>query len=84
MVERAPLTAAVGGWVGPRAGVDALVKRKMPCTCRIPTPDRLARRLAAIHRHTERPAHFTITLCFILRTLIKERLEWPRTAWKKV
>jgi hypothetical protein len=28
--ERAPGTPRIGGWVGPRAGLDAVVKRKIP------------------------------------------------------
>jgi hypothetical protein len=27
--ERAPVTHWIGGWVGPRAGLDAVVKRKI-------------------------------------------------------
>jgi hypothetical protein len=30
--ERAPGTYWIGGWVGPRAGLDAVVKRKIPST----------------------------------------------------
>jgi hypothetical protein len=29
-----PGTHLTGGWVGPRAGLDAVAKRKIPCTCR--------------------------------------------------
>jgi hypothetical protein len=34
-VERVPGTHWIGGWVGPRAVLDAVVKRKIPriCTC---------------------------------------------------
>jgi hypothetical protein len=28
--ERAPSTHWIGGWVGPRAGLDAVVRRKIP------------------------------------------------------
>jgi len=28
--QRAPPTHWIGGWVGPRAGLDAVVKRKIP------------------------------------------------------
>jgi hypothetical protein len=31
--ERAPSTHWIGGWVGPRAGLDAEVKRKIPSPC---------------------------------------------------
>jgi len=32
--ERAPGTHWIGGWVVPRAGLDAMVKRKIPSSCR--------------------------------------------------
>jgi hypothetical protein len=32
--ERAPGTHLIGGWVGPRAGLEAVVKRKFPSPCR--------------------------------------------------
>jgi hypothetical protein len=32
--ERAPGTHWIGGWVGPRADLDAVVKRKIPSPCR--------------------------------------------------
>jgi len=32
--ERAPVTHWIGGWVGPRAGLDALVRDEFPTTCR--------------------------------------------------
>jgi hypothetical protein len=31
--ERAPGTHWIGGWVDPRAGLDTVVRRKIPCTC---------------------------------------------------
>jgi hypothetical protein len=31
--ERAPGTHWMGGWVGPRAGLDTVVKRKVPSAC---------------------------------------------------
>jgi hypothetical protein len=31
--ERAPHTHCIGGWVVPRAGLDAVAKRKNPCPC---------------------------------------------------
>jgi hypothetical protein len=31
--ERAPHTYWIGGWVGPRAGLDVVVKRKIPIPC---------------------------------------------------
>jgi hypothetical protein len=33
--ERVLGTHWIGDWVAPRAGLDVLVKRKMPCPCRI-------------------------------------------------
>jgi hypothetical protein len=32
--ERAPGTQWIGGWVGPTSGLDAVLKRKIPITCR--------------------------------------------------
>jgi hypothetical protein len=32
--EGTPVTNWIGGWVGPRAGLDAVVKRKIPNSCR--------------------------------------------------
>jgi hypothetical protein len=36
--ERVPGTHWVGGWVGPRAGLDAVVKRKIPSPYRDSNP----------------------------------------------
>jgi hypothetical protein len=36
--ERAPGTHCIGGWVGPRAGLDAVVKRKIPSPRRESNP----------------------------------------------
>jgi hypothetical protein len=36
--ERTPDTHWIGGWVGPRAGLDAVVKRKIPSPCRDSKP----------------------------------------------
>jgi hypothetical protein len=41
--ERAPGTHWIGGWVGPRAVLDAVVKRKIPSPCRDSNPDHPAR-----------------------------------------
>jgi hypothetical protein len=40
--ERAPGTHWIGGWMGPRVGLDAVEKRKI-MQCRVSKPDRLAR-----------------------------------------
>jgi hypothetical protein len=36
--ERAPGTHWIGGWVGPRASLDAVVRRKLPSPCRDSNP----------------------------------------------
>jgi hypothetical protein len=36
--ERTPGTHWIGDWVGPRAGLDTVVKRKIPCPCRDTNP----------------------------------------------
>jgi len=36
--KRAPSTRRIGGWVGPRAGLEAVVKRKIPSPCRDSNP----------------------------------------------
>jgi hypothetical protein len=36
--ERVPDTHWIGGWVGPRAVLDAVVKRKIPSPCRESNP----------------------------------------------
>jgi hypothetical protein len=36
--ERAPDTHWIGGWVGPRVGLDTVVKRKSPSPCRDSNP----------------------------------------------
>jgi hypothetical protein len=41
--ERTPGTHWIGGWVGPRAGLDAGARRKILCPCRGSNPDRPAR-----------------------------------------
>jgi hypothetical protein len=41
--EGTPGTHWIGGWVGPRAGLDAGDRRKILCPCRGSNPDRPAR-----------------------------------------
>jgi hypothetical protein len=47
-VEITPGNHWTGGCVGPRAGLDAVAKRKIPCPCRESSPDRSARNLVGI------------------------------------
>jgi hypothetical protein len=37
-MERAPGTLRIRGWVGPRAGLDVVVKRRIPSPCRDSNP----------------------------------------------
>jgi hypothetical protein len=37
-MERAPGTHWIGGWVGPRANLDAVVERKIPSPCQESNP----------------------------------------------
>jgi hypothetical protein len=41
--ESAPGTYWIGDWVGPRAGLDAVEKRKISCLCQEWNPGHLAR-----------------------------------------
>jgi hypothetical protein len=41
--ERTPGTHWTGGWVGPRAGLNAGARRKILCPCRGSNPDRSVR-----------------------------------------
>jgi hypothetical protein len=41
--KRDPVTHLIGGWVGPRANLDAVGKRESPCPCRESKPSRPAR-----------------------------------------
>jgi hypothetical protein len=41
--ERTPGTHCTGGWVGPRAGLDAETRRKILCLCRRSNPGRPVR-----------------------------------------
>jgi hypothetical protein len=41
--ERAPGTHCIGGWLGPRASLDTVVKRKFPAAAGTRTPDHSAR-----------------------------------------
>jgi len=37
-MERDPDTHWIGGWVGPRAILDVVVKREIPSPCRVSNP----------------------------------------------
>jgi hypothetical protein len=39
LIETAAGTHCIGGWVGPRAGLDVMEKRKIPCPCLELNPD---------------------------------------------
>jgi hypothetical protein len=43
-----PGTHWIGSWVGPRAHLDAVAKRRIPCPCRESNPGRPARSLVTI------------------------------------
>jgi hypothetical protein len=47
--ERAPGNHWIGGWVGPRAGLDAVVRKKFPVPAGTRTPDHPARSPALYH-----------------------------------
>jgi hypothetical protein len=47
--KRAPVTRWIGGWVSPRANLDAVVKRKIPAPAGTRTPDHPARSPALYH-----------------------------------
>jgi hypothetical protein len=49
--ERAPGNHWIGGWVSPRAVLDAVVKRKIPSPRRESNPDRPARSLYRLSYH---------------------------------
>jgi hypothetical protein len=46
--ERSLGTHWIGGWVGPRAGLDTVVKRKILSPCQESNPDRPSRSLVVI------------------------------------
>jgi hypothetical protein len=46
--ERNPGTHWIGSWVGPRAGLDAVAKRKIPFPCRESKPARPVRSVVII------------------------------------
>jgi hypothetical protein len=46
--DRAPGTHWIGGWMGSRAGLDAVTKRENPCPARESNPDRPSRSVVTI------------------------------------
>jgi hypothetical protein len=63
--EKAPGTHRIGGWAGPKTGLDAAMKRKIPVPCREPNPYRPARGLFTVL--TELPRH--LRYCINLQRL---------------
>jgi len=53
--EIAPGTHWIGGWVGPRAICDAVVKRKYPCPCWKSNPSHAAHSLVTILTELPQP-----------------------------
>jgi hypothetical protein len=58
-----PGTHWIGGWVGPRAGLDAGARRKIICPCRGSNPDRPARSQT---QYCLRNSLTHVSLCFNL------------------
>jgi hypothetical protein len=61
--ERAPGTHWIGGWLGPRAGLDIVTKRKIPSPCRESNPDhplgRVLQKLLLKYSRSSLPFMFT-------------------------
>jgi hypothetical protein len=73
--ERAPGTHWIGGWVGPRAVLDAVVKRKIPSTRRESNP-RTPIVQPIAQRYRGSPVH-KLTFSFIL-FIVYERIRRGR------
>jgi hypothetical protein len=61
--ERAPGTHLIGGWVGPRAGLDTVVTRKISSSSQGLNPDHPARSPALYHFAVLAPTHKVYILC---------------------
>jgi hypothetical protein len=71
--ERAPGTHLIGGWAGPRAVLDAMVKRKIPCPSRKSNP-----RTPIVQPVAQRYTDWAITA--LLDTGGKRKI--PRPSWE--
>jgi hypothetical protein len=60
-----PRTHWIGGWVGPRAGLDAGDTRKILCPCRGSNPDRPARSQTLYRLSYRGSLHFVIINTFV-------------------
>jgi hypothetical protein len=69
--ERATGTHWKGGWVGPRAGLDAVVKRKFPNPCQESNPSRQTRSLVAIPTEL-RYGYQSVLYYFLLGSVLPE------------
>jgi hypothetical protein len=57
--EWSPVIRCIGGWVGPRAGLDVVAKRKIPSPRRESNPDhRLVQSVTSPYTDWAIPAHF--------------------------
>jgi hypothetical protein len=72
--KRSPGTHSIGGWVGPRAGLDAVVKRKIPSPCRYSNPS-----LRIGHDHLPHPFRSpdAIFMPFGLNPLVRHKIKSP-------
>jgi hypothetical protein len=60
--QRTPGTHCTGGWVGPRAGLDTEVTRKILCSCRVSNLDRPVVQSVVGH-YTDWATRLTLQLC---------------------
>jgi hypothetical protein len=72
--ESTPGTHCTGGWVGPRAGLDAGARRKTLCPCRGSNPDRPARR-QTIYWLSYRGS-FSVRKCLDIRMFLIRVCSW--------
>jgi hypothetical protein len=68
--ERAPGTHCTGGWVGPRAGLDAEIRGKALCPCRGSNPGRPVRS-QALYRLSYRAPYKLVTIDKTIRCEIR-------------